>query len=57
MNYLLDTNIILSYIRQSRLTEKIDNLYAPLTEDNIPIISVVSIGEIKSIAIQNKWAE
>ena len=57
MDYLLDANIVLSYLRQSKLTDKIDNQYAPLSEENTPIISVVSIGEIKSIAIQNNWGK
>ncbi len=55
MNYFLDTNIILAYIRKSTLTNQIDKKYTPLAEENSPIISVVSVGEIKSIAIQNNW--
>lgn len=55
MTYVLDTNIILAYIRQSNLTLKIDKEFAPLAESNTPIISVVSVGEIKSLAIQLNW--
>jgi len=57
MDYLLDTNIILTYIRQSKYTELIDSVYNPLGKENTAIISVVSVGEVKSLAIQNKWGE
>ena len=57
MNYVLDTNIILTYIRKSNLASQIDNNFAPLSEENTPIISVVSAGEIKSLAIQFGWGE
>jgi len=55
MDYLLDTNIILTYIRQSKYTELIDRVYNPLGKENTAIISIVSVGEVKSLAIQNKW--
>lgn len=57
MDYLLDTNVVLIYLRESELKEKLDerlNLFSP---ENTLIISVVSIGEAKSIAIQRKWGE
>ena len=34
---------------------EIDRLYDPLNEERTPAISVVSVGEIKSIAIRNRW--
>jgi len=55
MNYILDTNLILAYVRNSKLVEYVDEKYAPLSNQNIPIISVVSIGEIKSLGIRNQW--
>ena len=55
MNYLLDTNIVLAYVRQANIIHEIDRLYDPLNEERTPAISVVSVGEIKSIAIRNKW--
>lgn len=57
MNYVLDTNIILAYIRKSDLSNQIDSKFAPLSDSNTPIISVVSVGEIKSLAIQLGWGE
>lgn len=55
MDYLLDTNIILHYIRNSELSGQIDEKHNPLGRENSAIISIVSVGEIKSLAIQNKW--
>jgi predicted nucleic acid-binding protein len=56
MNYLLDTNILLLYLREkSGLVAKIDKEFAPLSAGNHAVVSVVSVGEIRSIAIQNKW--
>ena len=57
MNYLLDTGILLIYIRSSSLAQDINNLYDPLSHANTPIISVVNIGEIKSLAIRNGWGK
>lgn len=57
MNYVLDTNILLIYLRNHKTREFLDEAFAPLELPNIPIISVVSIGELKSIAIQNDWGE
>ena len=57
MRFLLDTNILLHYIRKSEIAQKVDVLYAPLASANEPFISVVSIGELESIALQNKWGE
>lgn len=57
MNYLLDTNILLIYLRDKKTREFIENEYDPFGQANTPIISVVSIGEIKSIALRNSWGE
>ena len=55
MKYLLDTNILIHYIRRSPLGREIDSLYLPFVMPNEPFVSVVSIGELKSIARQNQW--
>lgn len=57
MNYLLDTNIILIYIRDEVTRDFIEQKYNPFGADNNPIISVVTIGEIKSIAKRNHWGD
>lgn len=55
MNYLLDTNILLFYLRDPNTKEYIEHQYNPFGAANNPIISIVTVGEIKSIALQNQW--
>lgn len=58
MRYVLDTNILLHYLRESPLSVWIDAHYNPLDAgSNEAIISVVSIGEIKAIAKINRWGQ
>ena len=55
MNYLLDTNIILIYLRDKIGRINIEKDYDPFGAKNNPMISVVTVGEIKSIAKRNYW--
>lgn len=57
MNYLLDTNILVIYARGADLAKKIEHDLKLLTRENDLVISVVTVGEIKSIAKRNKWGE
>ena len=57
MNYILDTNILLIYLREKQLADIIDKQFQALSFPNIPIISVVTVGELKSLALQNNWGE
>ena len=55
MDYLLDTNILLVYIRGNETTKKIESELQLLVGDHNLVTSVVSIGEIRSIALKNRW--
>ena len=55
MKYFLDTNIVLIYLRDKKTKEFIDENYRPFDTDNIPILSVVTLGEVESIATRNNW--
>jgi len=55
MNYVLDTNIILVYLKDEQFKTAIEAQYDVFSESNNPIISVVTIGEIRFIALQNNW--
>ena len=57
MNYLLDTNVLLIYIRDKLTRDYIEREYDPFGEINNPIISVVTVGEIRSIAKRNNWGK
>ncbi len=56
MNYLLDTNILVFIIKGH---SAIAGLESEIASDlnNLRIISIVSKGEIESLAIQFKWGE
>ncbi|MFK7934893.1 MAG: type II toxin-antitoxin system VapC family toxin [Saprospiraceae bacterium] len=56
MNYLLDTNILLTYIRSKEQREIIESQYK-IFSLNTPIISVVTVGEIESIGLRNHWGD
>ena len=57
MNYLLDTNILLHYIRKDKVAQHIEVTWQPFSPPNQAIVSLVSFGEIKSIALQSNWGD
>jgi tRNA(fMet)-specific endonuclease VapC len=58
MRYVLDTNILLHYLRGTELSIWIDQQYRPLDSTiNESIISVVNVGEIRAIAKINHWGQ
>jgi tRNA(fMet)-specific endonuclease VapC len=57
MNYLLDTNILVTYVRDTEVTRRLEDRLNLLNGENNLLVSVVSIGEIRSIAKQNNWGE
>ena len=54
--YLLDTNILVHYVRQSPLWTSIRERYQLLVIDTRPMICVVTVGELRSLAYQRSWA-
>jgi tRNA(fMet)-specific endonuclease VapC len=55
MRYLWDTNILLHYLNNSATAKQIQKHYNLLSATNQQIISIVSVGEIKSLAKRRKW--
>ncbi len=55
MIYFFDTNILLHFLRGTSVKSFVIETYAPLSSTNTVVVSVVKLGEIKSISIQNKW--
>ena len=55
MTYIIDTNILVLYVRANTLSRKIESDLQLLTGQHNIVLSIISIGEIKSIAIQNNW--
>jgi predicted nucleic acid-binding protein len=55
MKYVFDTNILVHYIRESPISVTVEETFQPFTEGNRTWLSAVSIGEIRSFAMQAKW--
>lgn len=55
MNFILDTNILVHYIRKDKFAEKLDVTFRPFAAGNRPVVPIVVFGEVKSIAMQNGW--
>ena len=55
MNYVLDTNIILVYIKDKATQAYIDQAFGPFKSENTPIISAVTVGELRALALKNNW--
>ena len=53
--YLLDTNIVVHYVRRDALGQQIEAVYALLTTPTQPLVSIVTEGELRSLAQQWQW--
>ncbi|GAB4041286.1 type II toxin-antitoxin system VapC family toxin [Spirosoma gilvum] len=54
MRYFLETNIVLGFVRRSAVAQAVSEILR-LTDDNEIFVSVVSAGELWSIARQSNW--
>jgi len=57
MRYLLDTNILLLYLREDEIAKEIEAAYQILDSSNYAFISIVSKGELKALALKNNWGD
>jgi tRNA(fMet)-specific endonuclease VapC len=57
MRFLFDTNIAIHYMRKSSVMVQIENKFSPFASGQEPFLCAVSIGELRSFAIQNNWGE
>ena len=55
--YFLDTNILVHLIRRDALGQYLINNYSLYSLDPRPLISDVTEGELRSLAIQWKWGQ
>ena len=55
MTYVLDTNILLQIIRENDTFLDILENYQLFSPMNETYVSIVTVGELTSIARQNKW--
>ena len=55
MNYLWDTNILVHFIRNSSTYQEYNTQHDFFNQENRVFISIVSVGEIYSLAFQRHW--
>jgi predicted nucleic acid-binding protein len=55
--YILDTGILVGYLRGAGYADYVEQRYAPFTPPNIGFISIVTAGELYSLAIQFRWGQ
>lgn len=55
MIFVFDTNIVVHYLRESVLMHTVEESFSPFMPANESWLSVVSLGEIHSMAMQNRW--
>lgn len=57
MNFVLDTNIVLDYLKAGKITDFLIEQYNFLSSEHNLIISSVTIGELHSLALQRNWSD
>lgn len=57
MYYLLDTGVLLGYVRGADYAAHIDRTYHPADLPNIAVASIVSVAELRSMATCRSWGE
>jgi len=55
MKYVLDTNVILAYLRKHPVWNKIQTHLDIFETGTIVYLPVIIVGELRSIAVQNEW--
>lgn len=53
--HILDTNILIAYIRAGALGQHIEAKYRLQASPFRPLICVVSVGEVRALAARNRW--
>lgn len=57
MLYIFDTNVVLAYLKRSKIKDFVETEYRPFVFPNQPIISVVTVAEIRALALKNNWGK
>jgi len=56
--YILDTNIVLAYFQNNeKIIAEIESIFPLFTDENITVISIVTVGELYSLALQRQWGQ
>jgi tRNA(fMet)-specific endonuclease VapC len=57
MDFILDTNILVHFVRSDVHIHQLDAQFALFSAENAVFTSIVSVGEIRSLAYQFEWGE
>lgn len=57
MDYILDTNIVVIYVRANKAARNLEKDLELFAQQNNLVISAVTVGEVRSLALQNKWGD
>ena len=57
MRYVLDTNIVLAYLRKHTIWNLIEEPFEIYDSETIVFVPAVVIGKLESIAVQNDWGQ
>lgn len=55
--YLLDTNILLAYIRKGKVGQYVEDTFHLMSSRYRPLVCVVSVGEIYALAKKLRWGK
>lgn len=55
--FILDTSVVLGYIRAAPYADYAEEKFLVSSPPNIPLVSVVTIGEIYSLSMQLGWGQ
>lgn len=55
MKYLLDTSAIVHYLKFKSVYKRMEKDLSPFGEENIAMVSIVTLGELKSLGLRNDW--
>ena len=55
--FVLDTNILLHYVRQSELVQEVERELNLISQNAIPMIASVSIGEMEGFVQRQEWGQ
>ena len=55
--FVLDTGILIGYLRGAPYAEKVDAAYAPTKSPNLAVISIVTAAELESFTLHRNWGK
>ncbi len=57
MKYLLDTSAIVHYLKFKSVYTRMEEDLSPFSDENTALVSIVTLGELKSLALRNDWSD